>query len=187
MAKRKDAEDWLEGAVRMERSQRQPDHGQLQHADLADRERNGIEGFEPDAYMRLPVDADGVPIRLGDTVWHVGGGIGIPKDSPLKVTGFVMMHGVPGAFIETRELPAAVIKPKWLTHRQPEPPDSWEKLEEDAKKTVCEYAGAPLDESGLTTCEGCRFHRYKKCYREMTLDVFARAKKLAGIEEQEGK
>ena len=177
MAKRKDAEDWLEGAVRMERSQRQPDHGQLQHADLADRERNGIEGFEPDAYMRLPVDADGVPIRLGDTVWHVGGGIGIPKDSPLKVTGFVMMHGVPGTFI----------KPKWLTHRQPEPPDSWEKLEEDAMKTTCNYALAPRDEDGLTTCEGCRFQKNESCHHEMTIEVLKRAKRLAGIEEQEGK
>lgn len=67
------------------------------------------------------------------------------------------------------------------------PPDSWEKLEEDAKKIVCEYVGAPLDESGLTTCDGCRFHKYKQCYREMALDVLARAKRLAGIEEQEGK
>ena len=137
--------------------------------------------------MRLPVDADGVPIRLGDTVWHVGGGIGIPKDSPLKVTGFVMMHGVPGTFIETRELPAAVIKPKWLTHRQPEPPDSWEKLEEDAMKTTCNYALAPRDEDGLTTCEGCRFQKNESCHHEMTIEVLKRAKRLAGIEEQEGK
>ena len=25
-----------------------------------------------DAYMKLPVDADGEPIRLGDTVWYIG-------------------------------------------------------------------------------------------------------------------
>lgn len=65
-------------------------------------------------------------------------------------------------------------------------PDSWEKLEEDAKKIVCEYVGAPLNEIGLTTCNGCRFDKYEECYSEMVLDVLARAKKLAGIEEQEG-
>ena len=66
------------------------------------------------------------------------------------------------------------------------PPDSWGKLEEDAKKIVCEYVGAPLNEIGMTTCNGCRFAKYEDCYSEMVLDVLARAKKLAGIEEQEG-
>lgn len=28
--------------------------------------KGNAEGFEPDAYMRLPVDADGEPIRIGD-------------------------------------------------------------------------------------------------------------------------
>ena len=66
------------------------------------------------------------------------------------------------------------------------PTDSWDKLEEDAKKRACDYADAPRDEDGFVMCDGCRFHGRKECYREMTLDVFARAKKLAGIEEQEG-
>ena len=147
--------------------------------------KGNAEGFEPDAYMRLPLDADGLPIRLDDTVWYVGSDVVIPKDYPLKVTGFVRMHGVPGTFIETREYPAAVIKPKWLSHRAPEPPDSWEKLEEDAMKTACNYALAPRDEDGLTTCEGCRFQEHESCHHEMTLDVFKRAKKLAGIEEEQ--
>lgn len=65
------------------------------------------------------------------------------------------------------------------------PPDSWEKLSEDAMKTTCNYALAPRDEDGFTTCEGCRFQKRKDCYQEMTLDVLARAKRLAGVEEQE--
>lgn len=65
-------------------------------------------------------------------------------------------------------------------------PDSWEKLEEDARKTACDYADAPLDEDGLVMCDRCRFLERKDCYREMVLDVLARAKRLAGIEEQEG-
>lgn len=35
------------------------------------------------------------------------------------------------------------------------------------------------------TCEGCRFQKRKDCYQEMTLDVLARAKRLAGVEGQE--
>ena len=66
------------------------------------------------------------------------------------------------------------------------PPDSWEKLEEDAMKTTCNYALAPRYEDGLTTCKGCRFQKNESCHHEMTIDVFKRAKKLAGIEEQEG-
>lgn len=148
--------------------------------------KGNADGFEPDAYMRLPVDADGVPIRLGDTVWHVGGGIGIPKDSPLKVTGFVRMHGVPRTFIETRELPAAVIEPKWLTHRQPEPPDSWEKLEKDALKGPCAYFGMSENQSVLcSTCPHSRWETGRICGENMMLDIVERAKKLAGIEEEQ--
>lgn len=74
-----------------------------------------------------------------------------------------------------------------FTHRQPtsKSVDSWAKLEEDAKKTACNYALAPRDEDGLTTCNGCRFQKSESCHHEMVLDVFERAKKLAGIEEEE--
>lgn len=155
------------------------------NAELDDWKGNA-EGFESDAYMRLPLDADGLPIRLDDTVWYVGSDVVIPKDCPLKVAGFVRMHGVPGTFIETRECPAAVIKPKWLSHRAPEPPDSWEKLEEAAKLKACDYAHAPRDEDGGVVCCGCRFQKSESCRQEMILDMIARAKKLAGVEEQEG-
>lgn len=133
--------------------------------------KGNAEGFQPDAYMRLPLDADGVPIRLGDTVWYVGSDVVIPKDCSLKVAGFVRMHGVPGTFIETRECPAAVIKPKWLSHRAPEPPESWEKLEEDVNLGCRDY---------------CEKHRLEECDYNMRVHILARAKRLAGIEEQEG-
>lgn len=67
------------------------------------------------------------------------------------------------------------------------PPDSWEKLEEDAKMVkACDYAHAPRDEYGITVCRDCRFQKSKSCRQEMILDIIARAKKLAGIEEQDG-
>ncbi len=37
-------------------------------AKLADWEGNA-EGFEPDAYMKLPLDADGIAIRPGDKIY----------------------------------------------------------------------------------------------------------------------
>lgn len=149
--------------------------------------KGNAEGFQPDAYMRLPLDADGVPIRLGDTVWYVGSDVVIPKDCSLKVAGFVRMHGVPGTFIETRECPAAVIKPKWLSHRAPEPPESWEKLEEDALKNPCRYFG--MFEDQRTSCTACPHGpliTHRICGENMRLDLIERAKRLAGIKEQEG-
>lgn len=135
-------------------------------------------------YMKLPLDADGVPIRIGDVVWYVGECVDIAKDYPLNVAGFVMLLGTTGTFIETREYPDGAIEPESLTHKKPEQADSWEKLEEDANKGVCDYAGAPVDEDGMTTCDGCRFQKHEECYQGMILDVLKRAKKLAGIEEE---
>lgn len=66
------------------------------------------------------------------------------------------------------------------------PPDSWEKIEEETKMGPCHYAHAPRDEYGITVCRECRFQKGKSCRQEMLLDIIARAKKLAGIEEQEG-
>ena len=65
--------------------------------------------------------------------------------------------------------------------------DSWEKLEEDARKTSCDYACAPLASSGFATCDGCRFGFEKcgPCHIEKALDVLKRAKKLAGVEDAE--
>lgn len=134
--------------------------------------------------MELPLDADGVPIRLGDTVWYIGVDVDIEKDCPMEVNGFVRVPFVLETFIETVECPHKAIASESLTHKRLEPPDSWEKLENDAKKTSCGYASAPRDENGLTTCEGCRFQKTESCSQEMTLDVLKRAKKLAGIEDE---
>ena len=67
------------------------------------------------------------------------------------------------------------------------PPDSWEKLEEDAKVEACDYACAPWDEygGGFLCCE-CRFQKSKSCQQAMIIDMIARAKRLAGVEEKDG-
>ena len=76
-------------------------------------------------------------------------------------------------------------EPSSVRHFKPEPADSWEKLEEDARKTACDYAPAPRNEDGLTTCDGCPFLKSESCSNEMTIDLVERAKKLAGIEESD--
>lgn len=128
------------------------------------------------------IGADGVSIGVGDIVYRDA------DPEPLQVDliyagsmGYCTVRLKDGAGIYT-----SADAPR-LSHRkpeplEPEPADSWEKLEEDAKKTSCGYASAPRDEDGLATCEGCRFQKSESCNQEMTLDVLKRAKKLAGID-----
>lgn len=52
-------------------------------------------------------------------------------------------------------------------------PDSWERLEEDARKTTCEYFGRDVN-----TCDTCPA-RYVNCVDGLIQDVIRRAKALA--------
>lgn len=129
----------------------------------------------------LPKDADGVPIRLKDWVWYVGIDAEITKDDPQQVVGFVSDLGMNGIYAVTRDYPDKAISPKMLKHRAPEPPDSWEKLEEDAKKSTCELAGMDV----LDRCRDCVWGPTKTdfdCNEMARLEILKRAKKLAGIE-----
>lgn len=124
------------------------------------------------------LDADGVEIEAGDTVWHCNGlaaGVvtSIDADSLMHTTRYVDESGA-----EFRD--AA----RNLTHTRP---DSWGLLEEDALKGVCEYAGAERRPGSIDahTCCGCRFDgdgNGPTCDRQMALDLIRRAKALAGVE-----
>ena len=112
---------------------------------------------------RAPVLAtDGRPLREGETIYLT--------DSP---TAFVVDD------IMTREDGATVVHleggawnlPQFLTHEQP---DSWERLEEDAKKSTCEY----FDQSH--GCGSCG-HYPSECSTDKDKDLVRRAKKLAGV------
>ena len=136
-----------------------------------------------DSYMKLPLDADGIAIRPGDKTYFRGN----PECFALKCIA-VGCSPCPVEFVDWEETGTT----EWeeglvFTHRQPtsKSVDSWEKLEEDARKTACNYAPAPRDEDGLITCDGCRFQRSESCSNEMTIDLVERAKKLAGVEEEE--
>lgn len=131
-----------------------------------------------DSYMKLPLDADGEPIRIGDVLYSSGNECRVVSITVKADEACVGVHTDEGAFLPS-------VNPKYLSRKKPEPADSWERLEEDARKTACNYAPAPLNEDGLVTCEGCPFQNSESCVNEMTLDILKRAKKLAGIEESD--
>ena len=122
------------------------------------------------------LDADGVPIKVGDTVYEVG------ENYPPFIVGRLPEPGVyrsvrvvypSGAFTH--------LDPERLTHTKPGPPDSWERLEEDAKKGSCDYFGC--DANG---CHGCPAYDWNTarggsgCGNAKMRDIVRRAKKLAG-------
>lgn len=123
-----------------------------------------------------PHDCDGAPIEVGDTVYCDD------DHEQLVVDSFddqgcvcITLAKSPNGILYT-------IEPSRLFH---ECPDSWEKLEEDARKRICDYAHAPRDDDGLVSCDGCRFHKPEtglNCIQNFGLDLVKRAKKLAGIE-----
>lgn len=132
-----------------------------------------------DGFMKLPLDADGVPIRIGDEM-------DIDGDC-MTVLGYRLYNGELHLIVKKTESNITFTpEPSRVRHFKYVKPDSWEKLEEDARKTSCDYASAPLDENGFATCDGCRFQNGGPCHIKKSIDMVERAKKLAGIEKLEG-
>lgn len=107
--------------------------------------------------VELPKDVDGVPIRIGDVVY---GNLGVAW----TVIGMILSEF--GWIVKMNNVPV-LYEPDDLTHKNPEPPDSWEKLEEDVNLGCRDY---------------CKKHRLEECDYNMRVHMLARAKKLAGIE-----
>lgn len=125
-----------------------------------------------------PVDADGEVVPLTTKVMYREDGgkckVAYWAYYPDEKDGWTAVSDVMG----TKR--ACIPKTLHLT-----PPDSWERLEEDAAKRVCEYAGAqksfvhkeeytcincPYDEPGQFSSKGCN--------ERMRLDLLRRAKAL---------
>lgn len=129
-------------------------------------EFNGFndKGWSPKYFMHMQptIDADGVLIKVGDTVWHHSGfahGVVTSIDAGSLMGTVRYVNGG----VEFRD--AA----KDLTHTRP---DSWERLEEDAEKNpfdYCKDVGHRLD-----TCENSEAYKAR--------DIVRRAKKLVGVE-----
>ncbi len=119
-------------------------------------------GENHEAYMKLPLDAGGKPIRIGDVLY-------LP-DSPgsIVVSGYERSTCSDEVYcIGYQDGRKSHFCPKLWTHKQPGPADSWEKLEEDANLGCRDY---------------CEKHRLEECDYNMRVHLLARAKKLAGIE-----
>lgn len=143
--------------------------------------KGNAEGFQPDEYMKLPVDADGVPIRIGDEMDIDG--------KCLTVIGYEMQENKlhllareDGACLWTLD-PA---KHKHVKHDATpvEPPDSWEKLEEDLLRGSTADAYFQCGDMSCSECPHSREVTGRYCWMNRNLDILARAKKLAGIEEE---
>ena len=147
--------------------------------------RAKLESFiqSDDSYMKLPLDADGVPIHIGDVLYSRGNECRVVSITVKADEACVGAHTDEGVFLPS-------VNPKYLSRKnleplEPEPADSWERLEEDVEQfedggTACEYFG-----SELTSCNGCKSPCPigANCRNSVARDVLRRAKKLAGIEE----
>lgn len=143
-----------------------------------------LTGFKPGERVKRPapkvLDADGVPIHEGDTVWIIPAVTDTP-DEPHEVKHINRWGEV---LLEFHFERSTGVKGEYLTHTRP---DSWEQLEEDARKGACEYAGAYLKRDTIDSheCDGCRCDADgygPTCEQQMALDIIRRAKKLAGVE-----
>lgn len=88
-------------------------------------------GLDPDrlTHQRPVLDADGVPIREGDTLWRVNG------DGPFTATEYKK------SWMRVKSEDGHVVGywPDDLTHAKPEPPDTWERIEEDKGLNPFDY------------------------------------------------
>lgn len=124
------------------------------------------------------LDADGVEIEAGDTVY----GIGRTKHRFEVIDPHHIDPEVGEAFsvrcYDRDELEECHCKPKLLAHTRP---DSWERLEEDAAKEPCDYFGVECDDD--KGCGGCPHLREgRDCVIDLQADLVRRAKAIAGME-----
>lgn len=144
--------------------------------------KGNAEGFQPDSYMKLPVDADGVAIRPGDKIYFNGD----PEGFALKCIA-VGCSPCPVEFVDWEETGTTAWEEGLaFTHRQltSKSVDSWERLEEDARQRVCSYFGIDQDTASCDDCPHGSSRTGRTCWQNASLDMIARAKKLAGIEEE---
>lgn len=145
--------------------------------------RAKLEAFiqSDDSYMQLPLDADGVPIRIGDEM-DIDGEIAVVKGYQVSYKGDELQFiAVTEGYRKTFTLFGK--NRKHLKHGAM-PSDSWEKLEEDAKQRICAYFGVDKENASCEDCPYGSSQTGRICWRNASLDMIARAKKLAGIEEE---
>ena len=142
-----------------------------------------INGFlyDQDQRVKKPkqpeaLDADGVPIELGDKLYFVEG-----DDTPLKCIGFDDYGNV--TFTDWEKTGTiAYENPTVFTHKKP---DSWEQIETDEKKDITEYWGCEgKDDKYCFECEHGLMKTRNSCRTNKYIDLFRRAKALAGVDDE---
>lgn len=115
------------------------------------------------------LDADGVEIKVGDTVWSSMYG-----DNSFTVSRFA--KNCEGETLAMVNEMGSGLPPSTVTHARP---DSWERLERDAEKSICDYFGSSSSPDSL--CEdGCPgLNSPVSCGVLMKLDLISRAKAIA--------
>ena len=126
-------------------------------------------------HERPVLDAEGVPIKVGDVVWSLTDG------RKHEVTGIDPIVKEIRIKDESMEL-GVWVAACGLTHTKPEPSDSWERLEEDVSALIDENLECAVsmqdyvDERGVKCPHGI-------LYLGVVQDVLRRAKALAGVSE----
>lgn len=118
------------------------------------------------------LDADGVPIKVGDTVWHKSG---IVCGAVEGIDAGSLMHTVRYRSEGGTEYRDAA---RDLTHTRP---DSWKRLFADASDDACAYFGR-YDENGSARCVGCPAEHAECCTGTQLDDLIRRVKALAKVE-----
>ena len=113
------------------------------------------------------LDADGEPLEVGQTVWHVGNGveftvIGLPRSDEYQAVKLQLCDGA-----------VTGLDPDQLTHTKPEP-DTWDRINEESQLSICEY----FDHMG-GSCHDCPGGPADSCHVNMMADVVNRCKALA--------
>ena len=134
-----------------------------------------LTGFKPGERVKRPapkvLDADGVEIKVGDTVYDVRG----ERFTVTDIEGGLLGLSQDG-FIIGSWMPADQFS---ISFR-----DSWERLKEDAAKYPCLYA-EDVKGSKFDSCSDCPWHSECGGSRErevMARYIIRRAKALAGVE-----
>ena len=123
--------------------------------------------------VELPKDAEGEPIHIGDVLYSSGNECRVVSITVKADEACVGVHTDDGVFLPS-------VNPKYLSREnleplEPEPPDSWEKLEEDASVGAQDYCANWLGIDIRKTLTSDDDRAFAK-------DIIRRAKKLAGIE-----
>ena len=121
-------------------------------------------------HQRPVLDADGVPIKKGDTVWHIETG-----------REYVVVEPSYGEAVVVRlakydDAEGEQYAPDKLSHAKPEPPDSWEKWREEWQWTPAKYCklilGVEYDNDA----------QLQEAFDSQGDDLMRRARALAGAE-----